>query len=185
MVLDDLRLYMHMGILERMLPEGKRWVRIDLREAGKQMGIDFEQLAELSRSPTDQVRYLQGVTDELRRIDEEQVAGEQTTHYRATVNLRRVPGQVPRDQRARMRRSIDALIKLTGTARLPVEVWIDEDGLVRRQRHRQTIVQGGQKMTTTMDMILYDFGVEVDVEKPARKRVVDALELAEAEGQPG
>ena len=76
-----------------------------------------------------------------------------------------------------MKPSIDQLVDQSGISRVPVEVWIDDDGIVRRMKQTFGGNSSGLQMNMTMTSDLYDFGTDVNVEEPPADEVVDFSEL--------
>jgi hypothetical protein len=176
MILEDLVMYMKFPeAITQQLPGGKSWVRIDLREAGKELGIDLEELMQVQQSdPTQALQYLRGASDDFEEVGEEDVRGVATTHYRGTIDLRKAAEQLPEEARESFERAID----LIGVANLPFEVWIDEDGMARRMKYEQPLAGAdGEEGTMALTMELFDFGVDVDVEPPPSDEVIDIQEL--------
>lgn len=170
------------------LPRGKEWIEVDLNEAGKQQGFNLAQLSQLNQGdPTQVLRYLRGASDEIEKVGEEDVRGAETTHYRATVDLKKSVeaslDRIPADQRDAVRESVDRVIALTGTGSMPVEVWIDGKGLARRfsMAWDMKVPERSDRMQLEMTMEFYDFGVEVDAQAPPQEQTVDLLELVAAE----
>ncbi len=171
-IFDDLVLYMKFPPqIADQLPSGKEWVMFDLEELGRQQGIDFEQLMQVSGTdPSRSLGLLGAASPDFAAVGDENVRGVETTHYRGTVDLEKLAEDAPADARASYRR----IIELTGQKTVPVDVWIDDEGLTRRMRYEQKLPDGS---STTVTQELYDFGVEVDVEPPPASDVLDLGEL--------
>jgi hypothetical protein len=176
MILDDLVMYMKFPeAITEQLPGGKSWVRIDLRKAGKELGIDLEELMQVQQSdPSQSLQYLRGASDDFEEVGEEEVRGVETTHYRGTIDLHKAVEQLPEDARESFERAID----LIGTNDLPLDVWIDDDGMARRMKYEQPLPSaGGEEGAMELTMEFFDFGVDVDVEPPPADEVIDIQEL--------
>jgi hypothetical protein len=186
MVFEGLDLYMKLPpSLAAQIPGGKPWLKLNLQEAGKQAGIDLSQLLQsgnMSQDPTQMLDYLRAASGEVTKVGNEQVRGVDTTHYRATVDLKKVPDAAPSGQRAALRKQIDQLIALTGTRTIPTEVWIDGDNLVRRVKLSYVFDQNGERGSTTVLEELYDFGAQVNVSPPTADEVVDITQLLQQGG---
>ena len=164
--------------LAGQIPGAKQWVKIDLERFGKAKGIDFSALAGSAGSdPTAQLDQLRGAGD-VKKLGKEKVRGVETTHFRATIDLRKAAEKAPAAQRAAARRSIENVIRLTGQATVPVEIWIDDAGRLRREKATQRVK--GQSLTTTVD--LYDFGASEPVTPPPASKTSDITELAGSAG---
>jgi hypothetical protein len=104
------------------LTAGKKWVA--LTEADLQsIGIDE---AALQQQQSKQIlQLLQEASSQVTLVGDEQLGGDQTTHYRATVRARDYAEQLkPTGQEA-------ASLGLFGPT-TPVDVWVGLDGRVRR-----------------------------------------------------
>lgn len=179
MVFSGFSIWMRMPLFEDELPEGIEWIKVDLQEAGKSLGIDFAQFSQMGNDPTKQLDYLRAVA-EIENEGEEEVRGVPTTHYSGTTDLREYPKLVPEAEQDAARKNVEAILQLGGDAETPIEVWIDEDDLVRRMRMTVPIPQAGgtEPVETQMEYELYDFGVEVDVEPPSEDDVMDLTDAA-------
>ena len=160
------------------LPAGKEWMRIDVRTLADASGVDFQQLAQASQSdPAQYLRWLQAAGDEVEEVGEATVRGVEATQYGASVDLADLAGAVDPEVREATRLWAEALREQLGVDEVPTDVWIDEDGLVRRIRQRYDLRVGERKVRTEIAMELFDFGVEVDVEAPPADAVVDLGDL--------
>jgi hypothetical protein len=173
------RIYMKSPVFASKLPDGKEWFSYDLAKAGKQIGIgDPTQFSQ--GDPMEAVNNLRATSDRVERVGTEDVRSVSTTHYRAKVELRKVPDLLPAAQREEARKSIDHLIELTGTDSYPVEVWIDRHHMVRRTRMSMDMKVGqtGRKMKMDMTVEMFDFGRKPQPKAPPADKVYDATSLA-------
>jgi hypothetical protein len=169
-------LYMQFGRLTDQLPDGKRWLRLDLTRFGAGLGLSLEQLSQVGADPSQFVRFLRAARD-VRSVAVERVRGELTTRYRATVDLRRYPDLLPPSQRKRARQALGRLDDRGQALRFPIDVWVDFKGLVRRERI--VLVQGilnqrgTAKLRMTVDFLAY--GRPVAVLAPPEAEVHDVI----------
>lgn len=173
-VFDGLVFYLKFPpAITQTLPGGKPWIKMDLAALGKQQGIDFEQLMQLNQGdPSQSLDYLGAASDDFRTVGTERVRGAETTHYEGTVDLEKLTAQAPE----RARESYRRIVELSGTSEMPMDAWLDGDGLVRRLQYEQPLPgQKGASALTTIE--LYDFGVEVDVQPPPADDVLDIQDL--------
>ena len=160
--------------LARQIPGGKQWLKLDLERFGAAKGIDFSSLAGSAGSdPTVQLDQLRGAGN-VKRVGKEDVRGVQTTHYTASIDLRKAAEKAPAERRAAARRSIENVIKLTGQRTVPLEIWIDDAGRMRREKVTQRL--RGQSVMATIE--LYDFGARETVEPPPASQTSDVTKLA-------
>ena len=141
---------------------------------GNSAGVDFAQLAQGNQSdPAQYLRWLWAVGEDVEELGTETVRGVETTHYRATVELDRVVEAGEPEVRDATRVWIDLLKRQLELGEVPIDVWVDEDGLVRRIEQEYEV--GGTQ--TQIRMELDDFGIEVDAEAPPADQVIDLGDL--------
>ena len=157
-------------IFGNTLPSGKQWLKYDVNKAGPDSGFNFKAL--LGQTPADVLWQLQRTAEPVQEIGPELVGGEEMTHYRATIDPRKVP-------------RADNLQALSKAVYKPVDVWVDEDGRVRQVKLDYTArvdpaadLRGRVQLT----MKLAGFGSAVDVQPPAAGLVVDSTDIAEQGG---
>jgi hypothetical protein len=184
--------YMRAPFLGRLLPKGKTWLKLDVRALGQKLGINLNQLSQFGGGdPRQALDQLRAVSGDVKKLGKDTVRGVQTTHYRATIDLRRYVRLVPPAQRAQAEASVKRLIQLSGTSGFPEEIWIDSHRLVRRIRLTYSFkprnVPGNQKVSFDENLELFDFGASADVAPPPASQTVDLTQLATQfrNGQPG
>lgn len=174
-VFDGLVAYMNVP----SLPPERPWVRLDFAALGDAEGIATDELAQLGPGdPSQMLEFLRAGGD-VEKVGEEPLFGVHTTHYRTILDLDQMLERAPEDEREALRASVEQLERLSGATTMPVEVWVDEDDLVRRLQLEQSIPEaagGPGEMTMTMD--LFEFGTDVHVELPPPSQVTDFSELA-------
>ena len=164
--------YMELPAESGALPGGKTWIKMDFEKLGQQGGFDFSQMMQAGQTdPSQGLDFLRGASG-VQAVGNEDVHGVPTTHYTGVVDLRSLGTEHPE-----MKPSIDQLTEQSGISRVPIEVWIDDDGLVRRIKQTLGGNGSGLQMNMTMTTDLYDFGTEVNVEEPPADEVVDFSEL--------
>jgi hypothetical protein len=132
-------------------------------------GFDLGRFNELV-DPSLYLAYLKAASGEVDEVGTEDFDGTQVTHYLATIDLERALEEAPASQTGTIQALIDA-----GTSSLPVDVWIDDDGLVRRLFVE--FAAGDQPGTGSVALELSDFGTDVVVEPPPSDQVTDVAEL--------
>lgn len=149
LLLDSSVLYVRVDGLRHAPPLPTPWISADLETLGAMLGDRLDELTGwVEDGPSRMLEKLRavGAVEELGR---ERVRGVEATRYRALV---RPAG--PSEDRA-----------------VPVEVWIDDDGLVRRLR----AADGAHDATVSIE--LFDFGADVAIEPPAPDQVTALDEL--------
>jgi hypothetical protein len=175
-------IYMHLpDALTKQIPGGKSWLKVDLEKALKAKGIDLGALQSTSSNdPAQQLDQLRGAGD-VKKVGSEKVRGTDTTHYKATIDLRKAADRAPAAQRDAARRSVESVIKLTGQSTIPLDAWLDQQGRARRIAVKQTV--GGHSVAETMD--LYDFGAREAIKAPPASETKDVISLAAKAGPNG
>jgi hypothetical protein len=169
----DYIIYVRLGsLLSSQLPGGQQWIKLDLSKLGKSAGLDLSKLLSGSQmQPGDLLSLLQTEGAKIHKVGPATVNGTATTHYRVVV-----------DTRSRLK-DLTTSPLLAGVAaqvpRIPEDVWIGKDGLVRRVRVSLNLPHGATAVRTTMAMDLYDYGAQVDIAAPPSSQVFDATELAQ------
>jgi hypothetical protein len=155
-----------------VVPAGK-WLHIDFAKTGRELGIgDPTQFG--SGDPSQVLQALRALSSRVERLGSDDVRGVPTTHYRGTVELRRLPDRVPPARRAAARRSAERLIQLTGTESYPLDVWVDGHHLVRRVHLKMTMHVQGRSITQEMTVELFDFGRKQKIKRPPAGDTVEA-----------
>jgi hypothetical protein len=178
MVSDDMTLYMRSDMFAAALG-GKEWMKLDMKRAMSSFGLDLGGSGQFGQSASEQLRMLRAVSGDVSEEGHEQVVGVDTTHYSATIDLRRYPDVMPEERREAARKGVERLIDMTGTSEIPMEVWIDGDQRVRRMTWQQSMRQGSLEMKMDITAEYVRFGVPVDVELPDDGDVFDATDLVQ------
>ncbi len=169
--------------LARNLPgaAGKPWLKIDVAKAATAAGVPG--LASLANNPaasdpSQMLQYLRAVSGDISQLGKEQVGGIATTHYSATIELGKVPSALPEASRAAVRQSVGTLAKMLGKTTLPVEVWIDNQNLVRRMRMSYGLSSSGNRATIEMTLEIPEYGPQPAPPLPPASQVTDVGSLA-------
>ena len=176
MLFDTPALYMKLpeGLGSEIGGATTPWVKIDLSKA---KGVDLAGLDRFSQNPADQLQLLRMVSDDVEERGSKVVRGVETTHYRATVDLGKALGEglagVPADQREQARQALEAMKEQVGIGDIPLDVFVDDAGAVRRMLMDMSMDMLGQKLRMVMTMDFFDFGVPVDVTPPPAAQVTD------------
>jgi hypothetical protein len=145
------------------------------------MGVNFQALMSSSSSsdPTQSLMYLQAASSAIENLGRQQIDAVPTTHYHALVDMRKamklLAARAPAGQRAAVRSSYEHLIAQTGITTYPMDVWVDDHGLVRQMHMQMPMPNSGESMDMTMT--LSDFGVPVKVSAPPTSQVTDLLQM--------
>ena len=145
----------------RMPPEfllGNAWYRMGL---GAHNAVGATGIHQLNQDPAQFLEFLRGTSeDEIEEVGTEDVRGVATTHYEADFSLEKVLEQAPNQEAVEdLEAKLGASIGTLGS--IPVEAWIDVDGLPRRLE-----LSAAGVMEISVDF--FDYGTPVDVEAPEK-----------------
>ncbi|HVE62841.1 MAG TPA: LppX_LprAFG lipoprotein [Mycobacteriales bacterium] len=149
---------------------GKKFLKLDI----KALAAQNKQFGSLSggTDPTSGVEALRGAKD-VTEVGKEDVRGESTTHYRGTIDLDMAKSEVEGDAAE----AVDELKTLLQSEEIPYDVWIDDDGRVRRTKFvveaAPSAKTNNKAVSTAMTIELFDFGTNVDVVEPPAAEVAD------------
>ncbi|HSK15500.1 MAG TPA: hypothetical protein VK915_04970, partial [Gaiellaceae bacterium] len=162
------------GLPAGFLAGNKRWLKLDPQGLADASAVDAGSLFLGSQAdPAQFLLWLRAIGPTARRVGSETVRGEQTTRFDAVVDLRRLASQGPEGQEDAWRAYVESTRERLGLAEIPVQVWVDGDGLVRRLRHGYVFGPEGQQARTSSVTELWDFGVPVSVRTPPPGQVAD------------
>ncbi|MET9715970.1 hypothetical protein ABZZ46_11210 [Streptomyces rochei] len=93
-----------------------------------------------------------------------EVGGAEVRHYRGTADLERAARGASEDNREALAAAADGF----ATAEVPFDAYVDDEGRVRKVRHRFSFVNGRDEGTVDVasTTLLYDFGAAVRVRLP-------------------
>lgn len=113
--------------------------------------------------PTAQLHTLAAVA-QAEVVGVEEVRGEATTHYRGTYDVARALRRAQGVQQAALRSALGPAA--TGVTSAPYDVFLDDEGRLRRLTQTIEVPTDGQVLTVTTTLELFDFGIPVAVKGP-------------------
>lgn len=140
-----------------------KWVRVDTATLS-----DGNLVTGGATDPYAAAEVLRG-TRSAKYVGRTEVAGTEVHHYRGTADLTKAAGTASPGGRA----ALAAAAKGFATAEVPFDVYLDDEGRIRKIRHRFSFVNGRQEGTVAVasTTLLYDFGAPVDVTLPPEKDI--------------
>jgi hypothetical protein len=164
------------SIVRRGREDGVRWIKVDLEEADEQGEFDLSGINQMSEiNPEAMLRFLKTVAD-ARETGSRTIDGVATTRYTATVDIRDYPETVEPERREAAERTVDLLIEAWGSPTHRVNVWIDSDGLIRREEFSYSFTDAGEKVRAELVLDYLDAGKPQDIEVPDGDEVVDVTD---------
>lgn len=149
---------------------GKSWVRMELGSSAGSLG------AAQQPDPSQMLETLRGISGSVDEVGETRVRGVETTHYRANVDLDKALAEAPARERAQTK---TALEMFGGQKKMPVDVYIDDAGRVRRMELEYKLESAGNAFETKLKMELFDFGTRVAFKRPPASQVADLSSLTD------
>lgn len=155
------------------LPRGKSWVVADVGSARKLSSLAGP--FALDADPASLLSALTAISANVTQTGQATIRGIRVTGYRLTID----PAKAARRLPASHRRGLLGLADVLGRRRVPVEVWVDQQGLVRRVRvvipgpGHGLATSGGHpaRVRFTLTVDYYGFGVPVVVKAPPAAEV--------------
>jgi hypothetical protein len=169
--------------LSSRIPGGKPWVSASFSQIGKVAHIPgYGSLMSSSSSFSNPAQYLGFLRatskGSVKNLGQATVNGVQTTHYRADVDLAKVPQAAPAKERATMRKLIATLDKDGSFKELPINVWIDNQHLIRRlQLNMDTKLATGQSVKATIVENIHSYGPQPAPSVPSSSQTTNLLSL--------
>jgi hypothetical protein len=164
--------YVRFPALDEQLPEGKSWIRAEKGERAG--GLEFEQFDQFAQNdPRDVLETLRGVSSDVEVVGTETLRGVEVTHYRAVIEPKELAAQAATGKDQSL---VDQVVSQSSVDEIPVDVWIDADGLVRKLSLAFSATEPGasQSGEVAMAFELWDYGEPVEIEVPPASEVVDA-----------
>ena len=158
-VMKDWTIYMSSPLFSGQLPDGKTWMSLDLQKAGKALGIDYSSFT--GQTPASTLQQLKGA-GQVVRIGTATINGLETTEYRATIDVTKIPNG-------------KKLLQLTQLSYQPIQVYVDKAGLLRRIHMAYTSSVSG---TADMTIDYSKYGEAVTAVVPDASQTYDMTDAA-------
>lgn len=142
---------------------GKPWTRTTA--TGSTLGTGVQ-----NPDPSQLLDSLRGLSDSVEKVGRSNVRGVDTTHYSADVDLTKAMAEAPAGERENAKAMLQLL---GGRTTLPVDLYIDDAGRVRRMELKYEFDVLGEKMEAAVKLDLFDFGAPVAFERPLASQVAD------------
>jgi hypothetical protein len=169
--------YVKLPALADQLPAGKSWIRSDDGGGGVQAGFDFDELEQFAKTdPRDVLETLRAVTSKIETVGSEDLRGVETTHYRAVIDPAELAKLAPSGDEQMTQTLVDQFTAQSGLGAIPVDVWIDETGFVRKLGMSFAATQPGTTQSSEVSLAfeIWDYGESVDIDVPPASQVADA-----------
>ncbi len=167
--------YVRFPAVSEKLPEGKSWIRND-GEGVKVDGFEFGELEDVASSdPRQLLQMLEAAGGDVETVGVEELRGTETTHYRATIDPAEYSTTATPEELEKLGPLAEQL--KSGVAEVPIDVWLDGEGLVRKISIEVSAEEQGQVGSASLSFELWDYGEDVEIDLPPADEVVDASAL--------
>jgi hypothetical protein len=122
--------------------------------------------------------YLRASGGSVKDLGPGVVRGTKTTRYGGTIDIARAAGRIAGSGGAQLKSSLEKLTSEGGSAKLPVEVWVDEKNLVRRMTLTMDEAPAGHHFKVALTLELFNFGATPTVNVPGESEVFDATKTS-------
>ncbi|HEY2175666.1 MAG TPA: hypothetical protein VGH85_17810 [Mycobacteriales bacterium] len=166
--------------MSKLTGSDRMWAKLDLNKLLQaKTGKTMQQLQQnVPTDPSAQLGYLRGVSDKVTKLGPATIAGTRTTGYQTSIDLSKVAARAGGKATSR----ITALEKQLGSRTLPVKVWTDAQGRLRRLTIAETIkptaatAAGGTEakpVTVHLSETISDYGTPADITAPPASQTTD------------
>ncbi|WP_298988779.1 hypothetical protein [uncultured Pseudokineococcus sp.] len=135
-----------------------RWVQASLQELGASSGPLG------GADPSQQLRLLEQVGDDVEEVGPADVDGTATTHYAGTVDLEAAAAAA--QQEGADPEQLRSQYEQLGLSSVPFDLYVGPDGLPVRMATSVETSSGGQQVSSTSTVDFSDWGADVVVEAP-------------------
>jgi len=167
-------IYVGSPLFSERLPNGARWMKIDLEQVGGALGMNLASSTNGQSNPAEFLEYLRADGGDVSSLGQEVVDGVTTTHYRGTIDVQKLVQTLPQAERNKLKPELEQV----APQGIPFDAWIDQHHLVRRMAMTFSIDQGGQSARMQFTVDLSEFGPTPPVQAPAESEVYDGTQAA-------
>jgi hypothetical protein len=162
--------YLRSPAFAQATTQDKQWVKLDLAALGSRQGsTDLSGILDASPTPSNALAYLQG-SSTVSKVGPESVEGVKTTHYTVSADLDRAVEHAS----GATRDAVQGVISQSGVKNLPLDVWLDGNGYIRKVSYDE---HAGRRQAAKVTMELHDFGAPVAIAAPPSESVVDLTRM--------
>lgn len=155
---------------------GAEWIKVTLPDVAGEQGLPSVV------DPGGVLDALEGAGADMDEVGRESVRGVETTHYAGSISLQEAYDAIPADERASLEQALGGVLDTMSLPDLPTDVWVDDDGLVRRV---ELSVDSGDfgvaglesAGALTVSVEFFDIGEDVTIDVPTDDEALSLDEL--------
>lgn len=165
--------WMKWGLLSMFTGAGDMWLEGAADDSGdltSEFGFGG------SGSPTELLELLGDTDADIETVGTEDIRGVSTTHYRVLVDAEDMAENMTAEERA----EFDEAMGMTSTGQFPMELWIDDAGLLHRYRVEITdpaMLDDADLEQMVMVFDIWDHGADLGIEPPPADQIITEDEL--------
>ena len=167
-------IYIGSPLFAERLPNGARWMKIDLEQVGGALGMNLASPTSGQSNPAQFLEYLRSDSGDVSSLGQEVVDGVPTTHYHGTIDLQKLAQTLPQAARSHLQPELEKVAQQG----IPFDVWVDQHHLVRRMTMSFSIDASGQSAQMQFTVDLSGFGPTPSVQAPPESEVYDGTQAA-------
>jgi hypothetical protein len=185
MIVDGAVVYARLpaGLTAALPGADKPWIKVDVTRLAALPGLSSLGAGPASGDPGQMLQFLRSVSGDIVTVGPEVVDGVETTHYQGEIGLDTLTGALPGGEQGLARQALSALSQATAGQSMPVDVWVDRQGLIRRFAMTVDLTfPGGQSLHETATADFTDYGPQQPPAAPPAGQVQDLSRLAGTAG---
>lgn len=176
MITDGAVLYFKLpAAVTAALPmSAKQWLKLDVTKLKGFPGLSSLGSSPTMQDPSHMLQSLEAESSNVLTEGKQYLDGSETTHYRAYLDLGQLAGHLSPAQQAAAQQAISILEQATKSQGLPVDVWVDPAGFVRRVAMTIDLsLPNNASMQETLTADLSDYGPQPRPAAPPPDQVQD------------
>ncbi|MFD7665541.1 hypothetical protein [Streptomyces sp. NPDC059788] len=161
---------------------GKPWMKYDYDALAKQSAAGALIKDQMQNNNPTRAMELVIASGKAKKVGTEDVRGVQATRYTATIDVAELSRmQASKNFSEKDMKSLEDMLKQTGTKNETIDLWIGQDNLLVKKREQAKNNQGGLDST----VFYSDYGTKVTAQEPPASQVLDASKLGAGAGAGG
>jgi hypothetical protein len=162
--------YLNVPFYSQSIPAAKAWLKFNFATLGHDQGVGLLEIAELnSTDPRGQLDVLENASAKFVNLGQDDINGTFATHYQGQIDLQEVLGKLNGPAKL----EIESLLRDSNGTTVPYDVWIGDDGYVRRVAMQIPGSTGSQNVSLGLISDFSNYGTPVYVDLPPAGQVTD------------
>ena len=160
--------YLDVPFYTQSMPAAKAWLKFDFATLGREQGAGLQEIAELDGlDPRGQLDVLQETSTKFTNLGQDYIDNVPATHYQGDIDLQKVLNKLNGPAKS----EIAGLLKNSNGAAVPYDVWIGDDGYIRRVSLQIPGSPGTQDLALGLISDFSNYGKPVYIDLPPTGQV--------------